>query len=87
MREAKLFVNGNSQAVRLPKAFRFPGKSVYVKRVGAGVLLLPKDADRLETMFASLEKFDPEFMRVRDQGGEQRRPGLESLSATSKKRK
>jgi antitoxin VapB len=39
---AKLFKNGRSQAVRLPKEFRFDGDEVYVKRVGGGVMLLSK---------------------------------------------
>lgn len=40
MDTAKLFENGRSQAVRLPKAYRFEGREVLVKRVGNGVLLL-----------------------------------------------
>lgn len=39
---AKLFKNGRSQAVRLPKEFRFEGEEVYVKRVPGGVVLLSK---------------------------------------------
>lgn len=42
MRTAKLFRNGRSQAVRLPKEFRFDGDEVYVKRVAGGVMLLSK---------------------------------------------
>ena len=38
---AKLFRNGGSQAVRLPREFRFPGDRVYLKRVGNAVVLLP----------------------------------------------
>jgi antitoxin VapB len=38
---AKLFVNGGSQAVRLPKEFRFEGEEVRVRRLGRGVLLEP----------------------------------------------
>lgn len=38
---AKLFMHGRSQAVRLPKEFRLPGKEVRVRRVGNGVLLEP----------------------------------------------
>src|SRR5438132_7682497 len=41
--EAKLFMNGRSQALRLPKAFRFPGKSVYLKRTPGGVIIIPDD--------------------------------------------
>jgi antitoxin VapB len=42
MDTAKLFQTGRSQAVRLPKAFRFEGSEVFIKRVGNGVLLIPK---------------------------------------------
>jgi len=38
---AKLFANGRSQAVRLPREFRFAGKQVRVTRHGRGVLLEP----------------------------------------------
>ena len=38
---ARLFANGKSQAVRLPKQFRFPGEAVRIRRVGDGVLLQP----------------------------------------------
>jgi antitoxin VapB len=42
VKTAKIFKHGNSQAVRLPKEFRFDGDEVFVKRSGGGVLLLPK---------------------------------------------
>jgi antitoxin VapB len=41
MKTAKVFKHGNSQAVRLPKEFRFAGDEVQIRRAGAGVLLLP----------------------------------------------
>ena len=41
MDTAKLFPNGNSQAVRLPKEYRFAGEQVYIRRVGEAVVLLP----------------------------------------------
>ena len=40
---ANLFLSGCSQAVRLPKQYRFPGNEVAVKRFGNGALLLPID--------------------------------------------
>jgi antitoxin VapB len=40
---AKIFQHGRSQAVRLPKEFRLPGKEVRVRRFGRGVLLEPID--------------------------------------------
>jgi antitoxin VapB len=46
METAKLFMNGGSQAVRLPKNFRFEGDEVNIKNTKDGVLLFPKrDAD------------------------------------------
>lgn len=45
MDTAKLFMHGRSQAVRLPKAFRLPGKEVRVTRVGNGILLEPIQVD------------------------------------------
>jgi antitoxin VapB len=54
---AKIFKHGRSQAVRLPKEFRLPGKEVRVSRVGRGVLLEPINRD-WETMQAIFEKID-----------------------------
>ena len=44
METAKLFMNGRSQAVRLPKEFRFNGDEVYIKKVGDAVVLIPYHA-------------------------------------------
>ena len=67
MKEAKLFINGQSQAVRLPKEYRFKGKAVYIKRLGDYVVLIPKD-DPWRTMFRASKKFTSDFMTQRDQG-------------------
>ena len=48
--DAKLFWNGRSQAVRLPKEFRFEGDRVRVTRMGAGVLLEPVPEIKKETV-------------------------------------
>lgn len=53
---AKLFMHGRSQAVRLPKEFRFPGKEVRVRRFGSGVLLEPVEPD-VDAWFARLDEF------------------------------
>jgi antitoxin VapB len=45
VKKAKLFANGRSQAVRLPKEFRFDGTEVFIERVGDGVLLRPANGD------------------------------------------
>ncbi len=61
---AKLFKHGRSQAVRLPKEFRMPGKEVRVRRVGRGVLLEPLDASfDVEAWFARIDQYgDEPFM-------------------------
>jgi antitoxin VapB len=66
MQQAKLFQNGQSQAVRLPKEFRFEGDSVAIKRVGRAVVLLPYH-EPWETLFDALDKFSPDFMEERSQ--------------------
>ena len=61
METAKLFANGQSQAVRLPKEYRFSGDEVYIKKVGTTVMLFPKD--RLwETHLEGLHGFSDDFM-------------------------
>jgi antitoxin VapB len=67
MDEARLFQNGQSQAVRLPKAYRFHGDTVYIKRYGNGVLLLPKTDDPWDIMASSLDEFDDAFQVTREQ--------------------
>ena len=61
MDTAKLFANGRSQAVRLPKEYRFEGEEVRVRRYGVGLLLEPLDVD-VEEWFAALDRFDEPFM-------------------------
>ena len=61
METAKLFKNGNSQAVRLPKAYRFPGKEVKISRVGNQVILEPIEAS-WETLFNAIREFPEDFM-------------------------
>lgn len=66
MQQAKLFQNGQSQAVRLPKEFRFNGHSVAIKRVGKAVVLLPYN-EPWDTLLESLSLFSPDFMDERVQ--------------------
>jgi len=67
-KSAKLFRNGRSQAVRLPKEFRFAGDEVRVRRVAQGVLLEPINAD-VEQWFAAMDAFssEPLFAKGRKQ--------------------
>ncbi|MBW4535805.1 MAG: antitoxin [Pleurocapsa minor HA4230-MV1] len=66
METAKLFQNGQSQAVRLPKKYRFPGDKVLIRRIGNAVVLLPYQ-DAWETLFESLEQFSADFMSEKRQ--------------------
>jgi len=63
---AKVFRNGASQAVRLPREFRFDTDEVCIKRIGSAVLLFPKDA-AWDLMGAALGQVDDDFMAQRDQ--------------------
>lgn len=50
----KLFMSGRSQAVRLPKEFRLPGKEVRIRKFGTGILIEPAVPDWKE-VFARLD--------------------------------
>jgi antitoxin VapB len=71
MKEAKLFNNGQSQAVRLPKEFRFKGNLVYIKRVGEAIVLLPHHKP-WSTLINACGKVPDDFMKTRDQGIQKR---------------
>ena len=64
---AKLFKNGQSQAVRLPKEFRFDNlKEVFIKKVNGMVILIPKDNKTVwDTMYSNLDNFSNDFMETR----------------------
>ncbi len=76
MKTAKLFKNGRSQAVRLPKEFRMPGKEVRVYKEGSRVVLEPMETT-WDAMIESLEEFPDDFMEDgRDQPPVQEREPL-----------
>lgn len=64
---AKIFKNGQSQAVRLPKEFRFENQEeLFVKKVEEGIILLPKnDKSVWDNMFNRLDEFSDDFMQDR----------------------
>lgn len=66
MKTAKLFQNGQSQAVRLPKEFRFDDSEVFIKKTGNIVQLIPR-TDSWNSLFGSLKKFSSDFMVERVQ--------------------
>jgi antitoxin VapB len=75
MDTAKIFQNGKSQAIRLPKEYRFSGTKVYVKRLGNAVILIPEQ-DSWQTLVDSLTLFSDDFMADRQQPITQTREGL-----------
>ncbi len=80
MDTAKLFFNGRSQAVRLPKSYRFEGKEVFIKKVSEGVLILPKDNTAWDTWERNLKKYNTPFMAERNQSeSQQKREGLDEI--------
>ncbi|MGC1404712.1 MAG: type II toxin-antitoxin system VapB family antitoxin [Thermodesulfobacteriota bacterium] len=66
MNTAKLFKNGSSQAVRLPKEFKFRGDEVYLKKIGGLVILIPREDPR-GSLIRSLDHFSDDFMAERNQ--------------------
>lgn len=72
MKKAKIFMNGQSQAVRLPKEFRFTEEEVSVQKYGDGILILPI-AKSLFAFRSSIKNFSDDFMNERNQPEMQKR--------------
>ena len=72
MDTAKLFQNGQSQAVRLPKAYRMKGKKVAIKRFGDAIILYPVGGE-WALFDESLKHFTPDFMDDRAQPRQQQK--------------
>lgn len=76
METAKVFENGRSQAVRLPKKFRFNVDEVVVQQLGDAVLLVPKES-LWQTFMDGLNSFTGDiFENGRDQGAQEERESL-----------
>ena len=75
MRTAKLFHNGQSQAVRLPKEFRFEDDYVFIKKSGNAVILIPAK-NSWDSLLGSLDMFSADFMTERLQPTAQKREPL-----------
>ena len=75
MQTAKLFENGRSQAVRLPKECRFRGSEVFVRKYEDIVILFPKRSP-WTPLVNSLDKFTDDFMTERNQPEQQERKDL-----------
>ena len=66
MNTAKIFVNGKSQAVRLPKEYRFDDEEVYVNKIDDIVILVPKK-QIWNSFMKSINKFSSDYMKSREQ--------------------
>jgi antitoxin VapB len=75
MKAARLFKNGQSQAVRLPKEYRFKGDRVLVKRAGNALVLIPLK-EPWTPLVESLSQFSKDFMESRGQPNQKPREGL-----------
>ena len=73
MTVAKVFENGRSQAVRLPKEYRFSSDEVVINRIGDIVLLMPKTS-QWESFMKAIDMFSDDFMKDGrgDQGVQER---------------
>jgi len=68
MMTAKVFKNGRSQAIRLPKECRFSSDEVIVNKIGDVVILLPKE-NKWDSFMRAIDLFSDDFMadeRTRD---------------------
>lgn len=72
MDTTKIFMDGKSQAVRLPKKYRFNGSEVTIQHFAGGVLLSPKKS-LFESITAALDILEPDFEIEREQPNKQKR--------------
>lgn len=76
MLKTKVFISGNSQAIRLPKEYQVKDKELYIQKIGNTIILFPKK-DPWQMFEKSLNEFTDDFMvEGRDQGPMQEREGL-----------
>ncbi len=61
MMTAKVFENGRSQAVRLPKEYRFSSDEVMINKIGDIVILMPK-ADKWKSFMDAIDMFSSDYM-------------------------
>ena len=65
MQIAKIFMNGRSQAVRLPKDFRFDCDEVYVRKQGEGIIISPKKPS-WDDFFDEKSAFGKDYLNDRE---------------------
>lgn len=55
---AKVFKNGRSQAIRLPKECRVDSDEVYIEKIGHSLIIVPKEKSKWDIMRNAIEDFD-----------------------------
>jgi antitoxin VapB len=79
MERAKIFWSGRSQAVRLPKDFRFQGEEVRIRRHGSAVILEPM-SENWAWLDSIAGKLDEDFVQaIEERPQQQKRPAIEKL--------
>jgi antitoxin VapB len=66
MNTAKIFINGRSQAIRLPKEYRFKDDEVYINKIDDIVIIMPKNK-KMASLMNTIDKFTDDFMDERNQ--------------------
>lgn len=66
MNTAKIFINGRSQAIRLPKEYRFKDNEVYINKIDDIVIIMPKNR-KMASLMNTINKFTDDFMEERNQ--------------------
>lgn len=61
-KKTTVFTNGQSQAIRIPKEFRVNGKTVYIKKVGNCLMIIPID-NPWQTLIDACGEFSDDFMK------------------------
>jgi antitoxin VapB len=84
MSTAKLFMHGRSQAVRLPKEFRFEGTEVFVRRAGNDVILSARTPPSADALIGALTAFEPGITLTREQPAFDARDDIAPHEAASK---
>jgi antitoxin VapB len=75
MKKTTVFVNGRSQAIRIPKEYRFNDKEVFIDKIGS-VLRIMSIKNSWSPFLESLNNFSEDFMKNRNQPEEQKREDI-----------
>ncbi len=65
-RHVKLFRNGRSQAVRIPREFELPGKDAVMRKEGKRLIIEPAPKKSLLALLATMKPIDEDFPEIKD---------------------